>query len=92
MDRKMRDKIKTILQECYNVDLADERSREYVADMITVNLSDEKDNELHLKRYGGVSGRKQDDPTVSSGFLVTKIKKRKKQYLSPFLLLILLIF
>ena len=54
MDYKLRDQIKTILQECYNVDMADERGREYIADMIVSNMSEDKeDGELKYNNYNG---------------------------------------
>ena len=43
--------IKEILQECYNVDLAADRGREYVADMLTSRISGDEENDLYVKNY-----------------------------------------
>ena len=54
MNYKLRDQIKTILQECYNVDMASDRGREYIADMLVSNMSDDDDSgELKFRNYNG---------------------------------------
>ena len=48
---ELKKKVKAILQECYNVDLASDRGREWVADMLVKTISGDDGDELYSKGY-----------------------------------------